>query len=125
MATDTPDHAKAIELLRQGTPGPWFVHDFRGASESPSVQDITVSCDHPATITVCSMDRALTATDEEALANARRIAANPDLVECFAAADAMLKAFSGSFARTVEQRTTFDALDTAIAKVCKGVLGDV
>ena len=68
---------KLDALIAGATGGPWFVHDFRGASEHPDVHDITVSCDHPATITVCSMDRALTATPEEALGNANLIARAP------------------------------------------------
>lgn len=68
---------KLDALIAGATGGPWFVHDFRGASEHPDVHDITVSCDHPATITVCSMDRALTAAPEEALGNANLIARAP------------------------------------------------
>lgn len=78
MPSDTPDLAAKLDALIAGaTGGPWFVHDFRGASEHPDVHDITVSCDHPATITVCSMDRALTAAPEEALGNANLIARAP------------------------------------------------
>ena len=52
------------------TPTPWFVHDFSGLAESPSPGDVTISCDHPATITVASMGRALTGTLYEAQDNA-------------------------------------------------------
>jgi hypothetical protein len=74
--TANPEH----DALVGHTPGPWFVHDFREASSEPTVSDITVSCDHPATITVCVMDRALTATVDEALANAHLIAAAPAML---------------------------------------------
>lgn len=62
------------------TDGQWFVHDFREASSKPTVNDIHVSCTTPDHIGVCSMERALTATEKEALANARAIAALPDLI---------------------------------------------
>lgn len=69
--------------MSEHTPGPWFVHDFSEIclEQAPQVGDVTVSCDHPATITVARMGRALTATIEEARANARLIAAAPDLLE--------------------------------------------
>ena len=61
------------------TEGPWFVHDFTDASPDkwPAV---TVSCSHPDSITVAHMGSALTNTHEEAMANARLIAAAPDLL---------------------------------------------
>lgn len=62
-------------LYEAGTQGLLFIHDFRGASDKPSVHDITISCDHPATITVAYMGNALTATPEEALANAKKFVA--------------------------------------------------
>lgn len=74
------------------TPGPWFVHDFRQASSQPALADITVSCVTPDTLTVCSMGNALTATVEEAVANARLIAAAPDGLAFAIAHDAYLLA---------------------------------
>jgi hypothetical protein len=67
------------DLLARATKGPWFVHDFTGpeVNDDPQPQDVTVSCDHPATITVASMGRALTATLDEARANAALIALAP------------------------------------------------
>jgi hypothetical protein len=69
--------------MTQHTPGPWFVHDFSAVPgfTNPTPGDVTVSCDHPATIAVASMDRALTATIDEARANARLIAAAPELLK--------------------------------------------
>lgn len=59
------------------TARPWIVHDFTDAVQqcghTPSPGDVTVSCDHPATINVASMGPALTASPEEARANARLI----------------------------------------------------
>jgi hypothetical protein len=55
--------------MSEHTSGPWFVHDF----------DVTVSCDHPAAITICTMGHALTGTLEEANANVRLIAAAPEM----------------------------------------------
>ena len=57
------------------TEAPWFVHDFTDIGGT-----VTVSCAHPDHITVAMTGRALTATHEEALANARLIAAAPDLL---------------------------------------------
>lgn len=73
------------------TPGPWFVHDFAdpAVSSDPGPEDVTVSCDHPATITVASMGRAMTATLDEARANARLIAAAPDMLEAVKASLAL------------------------------------
>lgn len=70
--------ARLEELAKAATAGPWFLHDFAdiAVSEFPSVNDVTVSCDHPATSTVCQMGNAMTATLEEARANAAFIAAN-------------------------------------------------
>jgi len=64
------------------TRGPWFVHDFTdpAIASIPRPADVTVSCDHPATITVAFMGNAMTATLEEARANARLIAAAPELL---------------------------------------------
>jgi hypothetical protein len=64
------------------TEGPWFVHDFAdpAVSSSPSCHDVTVSCDTPATITVAYMGNGLTRELSEARANARAIAALPDLI---------------------------------------------
>lgn len=78
--------------MSQHTPGPWFVHDFADPAIvwNPSPAHVTVSCDHPATITVASMDNALTATLEEARANARLIAAAPDMLAALRASQAAL-----------------------------------
>lgn len=62
--------------ISKATPRPWFVHDFTGAvmpQHEPSPGDVTVSCDHPASITVATMGRSLTATLDEARANAALI----------------------------------------------------
>lgn len=58
---------------RAATEGQWFFHDFSALGG-----DVTVSCDHPASITVAYMGRSLTATLVEQQANAAFIAAaNP------------------------------------------------
>ena len=57
------------------TPGPWFVHDLTGIGDP-----VSVSCTTPDHITVANMGPALTNTHEESLANARLIAAAPDLL---------------------------------------------
>lgn len=62
--------ARLRELEAKATEGPFFVHDFRAASCEPTVWDVTVSCDNPATITVAAMGPGLTGTADEALANA-------------------------------------------------------
>lgn len=51
---------KILEIKKvalEATPGPWFLHDFTDASinPDPKARDVTVSCDHPATITVAEM----------------------------------------------------------------------
>lgn len=45
------------ERLDGVTPGPWFLHDFtdKSINPDPRARDVTVSCDHPATITVAEM----------------------------------------------------------------------
>jgi hypothetical protein len=58
------------------TEGPWFVHDFSGIEG-----EVTVSCDHPATLTVAYMGSALTGTLEEKRANAKAISAVPQLLK--------------------------------------------
>lgn len=42
-------------LSEAATPGPWFEHDFSGATNSPIASDVTVSCSHPDHITVATM----------------------------------------------------------------------
>src|SRR3954470_10030931 len=58
-------------------PRPLFLHDFteavRTCGHTPAPGDVTVSCDDPATITVATMGRALTADIDEARANAELI----------------------------------------------------
>jgi len=136
-ATDT---AKAIELLRQGTPGPWAVEDPMGPDSLWIVQ-----ADKPThewfPIAVCSMpdEEEHNFTGREVKANLRKIAASPGLVDVLAAAarrkavlDKMLaRAMQGADLAdeaTVELSKELDAaeddLDSAIAKVTKGVLNN-
>jgi hypothetical protein len=58
--------------LEGGTEGPLFVHDF-----SEIGGEVTVSCDHPATITVATMDNGLTGALAEKQANAEMFANAP------------------------------------------------
>jgi len=64
-------------LAEKATLGPWFMHDFTSpeVNDNPGCDDVTVSCDHPATITLAYMARALTGTLDEARNNANLIAA--------------------------------------------------
>lgn len=58
--------------MSEHTKAPWIVHDFTELfGDDP--RQVTISCTHPDTITVCAMDRALTAEIGEAKANARHI----------------------------------------------------
>ena len=57
------------------TPGPWFVHDLRGVGGP-----ISISCTTPDHITVADIGPGIENTEAEALANARLIAAAPDLL---------------------------------------------
>lgn len=67
--------------LPKTTNGPWFFHDFSGVSDNPKASDITVSCDHPATITIAEMGKGVTGDLKEAEANALHISlANPETV---------------------------------------------
>ena len=70
MASD-PDTLKAMSDA--ATEGPMFLHDFAhpAVSSAPGPQDVTISCDDPATITIAFMGNGLTASLEEARANAR------------------------------------------------------
>lgn len=63
------------------TQGPWFVHDFSGVEEEEAPSSITVSCTTPDHITVAEMGMGLTGKREEWEANARLIAAAPELLE--------------------------------------------
>lgn len=65
------------------TPGPWFAHDFSGVSGGNEVvaSDYCVSCTTPDHITVAFMGNGLRCAREEWEANARLIAAAPDLLE--------------------------------------------
>jgi hypothetical protein len=51
------DLAELKRLEAAATPGPWFIHDFSGLEgiKQPKARDVTISCDHPATITVAEM----------------------------------------------------------------------
>ena len=57
----TPAPTRDLVALRKiaeaATQGPWFGHDFSAPEIAPSpvAADVTVSCDHPATITVAYM----------------------------------------------------------------------
>ena len=65
------------------TPGDWNVQDFAdpAVSSDPSPRDIYISCSWPDHIGIASMERGLTATLEEARANAAFIAAaNPTTI---------------------------------------------
>lgn len=72
--TDTDTLRKRAEAA---TPGPWFHHDFSElVGSEPSTTDVTVSCDHPATISVALMAGGLQGSvGEAALAQARSDAA--------------------------------------------------
>src|SRR4051812_21938380 len=61
-----------LKALKAATGGTWFLHDFAdpAVSSDPSPSDVTISCDHPATITVAYMGNAMTARLDEARANA-------------------------------------------------------
>lgn len=146
MPTDTQDTAKALELLRQGTLGAWHVEGDFGRVHSTT--DFIASIWSPRTADERRMDGeswldmrkrtnpARAAIEAEKCANARRIAANPDLVECFAAAEASMEKLESIITGLAERLGAADPvvqmldnlvkapIDTAIAKVCKGVLGD-
>lgn len=103
--------------MSEHTPGPWFVHDFAdpAVSSDPGPEDVTVSCDHPATITVASMGRAMTATLDEARANARLIAAAPDMLEALREAQAVLSDYYRADPYESD-RQALAAIEAAIAK---------
>jgi len=68
------------------SPGPWFVHDFSGVNgEKVTPCDFAVSCTTPDQLTVAVMGMGLTGTPKEWEANARLIAAAPDLLEALEA----------------------------------------
>jgi hypothetical protein len=79
--------------MSKHTPGPWFVHDFAdpAVSDAPGPHDVTVSCVTPDHIEVASMGRAMTATLEEARANARLMAAAPDMLAALKHAQMILE----------------------------------
>ena len=81
MTTDIDKLAQQMrEAAGKASPGPWFVHDFSAlaAIGEAKAQDITVSCDHPATITVAAMGGGLHGHTgvEQAQLDARHIAAS-------------------------------------------------
>lgn len=63
-----------MSKLDKATPLPWFLHDFSSAAElfgyEQSPGQVTISCDHPATLSVAVMAKAITGEIEEARANA-------------------------------------------------------
>lgn len=64
------------------TPGPWFAHDFSGLNEGDvEASDFSVSCTTPDHITVAIMGKGLRNKKDEWEANARLIAAAPELLE--------------------------------------------
>ena len=64
------------------TPGPWFAHGFSGVNgEDVTPCDFAVSCTTPDHLTVAVMGVGVTGTRDEWEANARLIAAAPDLLE--------------------------------------------
>lgn len=55
------------------------MHDFTELfGETP--EQITISCDHPASLTVCYMGRGLSGTIEEARMNAKLISRSPEML---------------------------------------------
>ncbi len=101
------------------TPGPLFVHDFRGASPEPCVSDICVSCDHPAHIAVCTMGPAFTNTTDEALANAHLFSSAPDLLEALEECSDTLKHFMSTLATNAYHETYYKA--RAAIKKARGI----
>lgn len=108
--------------FEHATPRPWFVHDFtegvKAMGHTPTVADVTISCDHPATLTVASMGNAFTGTFEEARDNARlmvaSVTARDELVNALHNTYSLLKAFvtrDDDIARIVLEQA-----ETAIAK---------
>jgi hypothetical protein len=64
------------------TPGPWFAHDFSGLNEGDvEASDFSVSCTTPDHITVAIVGKGLRNKKDEWEANARLIAAAPELLE--------------------------------------------
>ncbi len=61
--------------LAKATERPWFVHDFTSASDSPTFNDVTISCTTPDHITVAYMGGGLKHTCEEARDTAAAIVA--------------------------------------------------
>lgn len=95
----------ALEALaKAATEGPWFIHDFSEIGGA-----VTVSCDHPATITVATMHRAMTAELAEQQANAAYIAAaHPaavlDLIARVRALEGALRPFADAAAEISENK---------------------
>ena len=79
LQEDRNPHYKRIGMTDY-TQGPWFVHDLRGMGGP-----ISISCTTPDHITVADIGPGIENTEAEALANARLIAASPDLFEALEA----------------------------------------
>jgi len=75
MKRQAIDLDELIKLHKTATEGRWNVQDFSPAMDSPKIaRDVTISCSWPDHIGIASMNNGLTATLDEARANATFIA---------------------------------------------------
>ena len=85
---------KAQALLDGATPGPWYPQDFTApeVNDSPTANDVTVSCTWPDHICVASMGGGYTGHRGlvQARADAQAIATWPDLARAYIAQAAEL-----------------------------------
>lgn len=109
----------------KATSEPWFVHDFAdvAVSSAPSANDVTVSCDHPATITVAFMGGGLEGSlgdagieqgrkDADFIAHARTDI--PDLIAALEAAERERDACAGLASQAVSDMATAQKRITAL-----------
>ena len=118
------DTAKALEVLRQGTPGPFTISGVRTRLGGVPVLQI-LGADDKVWFYVPYSDRT-TKDHADSYQDARRIAANPLLVDVFAAAVHARSLERAADFKTLEAWHTeatkrYAALDAAIAAVVKEV----
>jgi hypothetical protein len=99
--------------MSAATPGPWFVHDGGVAYGQVRPFNLTVRCESRAYLIVACMEIGITGTMEEARANARLIAASPEMLSALRVAASYLGMIPQSGDRDVTQMIIQDAIRKA------------
>jgi hypothetical protein len=108
---------QVLEALEGATGGPWFLHDFSHPvlTDTPTAQDVTVSCVHPDHITVAVMAGGDAGHQDlqRARYDARLIALAPDMARHIIATEERLKAAVEALKPFAEEAKYREASDSA------------